>query len=122
MLVAALSQPSIGLSQKEKQVSQEHSKYLIHLLCAVYDFKIAIYRRNSTREILEGNSFVRPGKDFLQSFAAIIGSRWQCLASPLSLTSEDNVSIKRETRGAEPTKQALVILQKCMGNQTDGNL
>ena len=42
MLVDALSQPSIGLSQKEKQVSQEHSKYLIHLLCAVYDFKIAI--------------------------------------------------------------------------------
>ena len=64
------------------------------------------------KKILESNSSVRPDEDFLQSFAAIIGSRWQCLAFPLSLTSEDIVSIKRETRGAEPTKQALVMLQK----------
>ena len=70
------------------------------------------------RKILENNSSVCPDKDFLQSFAAIIGSRWQCLASPLSLTSEDIVSIKRETRGAEPTRQALVMLQKWAARET----
>ena len=64
------------------------------------------------------NSMVRPDLDFLQSFAAIIGSRWQCLASPLSLTSEDIVSIKRETRGAGPTRQALAMLQKWAASET----
>ena len=63
-------------------------------------------------KILESNSSTCPGEDFLQSFAAIIDSRWQCLASPLSLTSEDIVSIKQEPRRAEPTRQALVMLQK----------
>ncbi len=63
-------------------------------------------------KILENDSSLRPDEDFLQSFAATIGSRWQCLASPLSLTFEDIASIKRETRGAEPTRQALVMLQK----------
>ena len=66
----------------------------------------------------EDNSTVRPDSDFLQSFAAIVGSRWQCLASPLSLTSEDIVSIKRETRGAEPTRQALAMLQKWAASET----
>ncbi len=45
-----------------------------------------------------------------ESLAAIIGSRWRCFASSLSFTSEDIRSIKRETRGAEPTRQALVML------------
>ncbi len=63
-------------------------------------------------EILENDSPVRPDEEFLQSFAAIIGSRWQCLASPLSLISEDIASIKRETKGAEPTRKALIMLQK----------
>ncbi len=70
------------------------------------------------RKILENDSSVCPDKDFLQSFAAIIGSRWQCLASPLSLTSEDIVSIKRETRGVEPTRQALIVLQKWAARET----
>ncbi len=69
-------------------------------------------------KILKSNSSLRPDEDFLQSFAAIIGSRWQCLAFPLSLTSEDIVSIKRETRGAEPTRQALVMLQKWAARDT----
>ncbi len=69
-------------------------------------------------KILKSNSSLRPDEDFLQSFAAIIGSRWQCLAFPLSLTSEDIVSIKRETRGAEPTRQALVMLQKWAARET----
>ena len=70
-------------------------------------------------EILnEMNTHCRPDSNFLQSFAAIIGSRWQCLASPLSLTSEDIVSIKRETRGAEPTRQALAMLQKWAASET----
>ena len=62
------------------------------------------------KSIIESNHLSVPGNKILQSFAAIIASRWQCLASPLSLTSEDIVSIKRETRGAEPTRQALVML------------
>ncbi len=66
----------------------------------------------------ESKSTSRPDMDFLQSFAAIIGSRWQCLASPLSLTSEDIVSIKRESRGAEPTRQALIMLQKWAASNT----
>ncbi len=69
-------------------------------------------------KILESNSSLHPDEDFLQSFAAVIGSRWQCLASPLSLTSEDIVSIKRETRGAEPTRQALLMLQKWADKET----
>ena len=69
-------------------------------------------------KILEGNSSICPDEDFLQSFAALISSRWQCLASPLSLTSEDIVSIKRETRGAEPTRQALFMLQKWAAKET----
>ena len=60
----------------------------------------------------EDNSIVHPDLEFLQSFAAIIGYRWQCLATPLSLTSQDIVSIKRETRGVEPSIQALALLQK----------
>ena len=64
------------------------------------------------------NSSLRPDEDFLQSFAVVIGSRWQCLASPLSLTSEDIASIKRDTRGAEPTRQALVMLQKWATRET----
>ena len=70
------------------------------------------------KKILEKDSSLRPNEDFLQSFAAVIGSRWQCLAFPLSLTSEDIVSIKRETRGAEPTRQALVMLQKWATRET----
>ena len=68
----------------------------------------------------EHNSALHPSPDFLQSFAAIIGPQWQCLASPLSLTSEDIVSIKRETRGsgAEPTRQALAMLQKWAASET----
>ena len=66
----------------------------------------------------EDNSPMHPSSDFLQSFAAIIGSRWQCLASPLSLTSEDIVSIKRETRGAGPTRQALAMLEKWAASET----
>ncbi len=69
-------------------------------------------------KILESNSSLCPDNDFLQSFAAIIGSRWQCLASPLSLTSEDILSIRREKRGAEPTRQALVMLQKWATRET----
>ena len=68
--------------------------------------------------LCESNSTARPDSDFLHSFAAIIGSRWQCLASPLSLTSEDIVSIKRETRGAGPTRQALAMLQKWATSET----
>ncbi len=66
----------------------------------------------------ESKSISHPDMDFLQSFAAIIGSRWQCLASLLSLTSEDIVSIKKESRGAEPTRQALVMLQKWAASDT----
>ena len=62
----------------------------------------------------EVNTHSRPDSNFLQSFAAIIGSRWQCLASPLSLTSEDIVSIK----GADPTRQALAMLQKWAASET----
>ena len=70
-------------------------------------------------EILnEVNTLSHPDLNFLQSFAAIIGSRWQCLASPLSLTSEDIVSFKRDTRGVEPTRQALAMLQKWAANET----
>ena len=63
--------------------------------------------------LCENNSSLRPDEDFLQSFAAIIGSRWQCLASPLSLTSKVIESIKRET-----TRQALVMLQKWAARET----
>ncbi len=35
MLVEALSQPTIGLSQKASQISQEHSKYLT-IIIAIY--------------------------------------------------------------------------------------
>ncbi len=66
----------------------------------------------------KNNSSLLPDEDFLQLFAAIIASRWQCLASPLSLTSEDIVSIKREARGAEPIRQALVMLQKWASRET----
>ena len=37
MLVEALSQPSIGLSQKASQISQEHSKYLT-IIIAIYAY------------------------------------------------------------------------------------
>ncbi len=70
------------------------------------------------KKILEKDSSLRPGEDFLQSFAVIIGSRWQCLAFPLSLTSKDIVNIKGETRRAEPTRQALVMLQKWAARET----
>ena len=83
----------------------------MHYVCIIIDVPLQ-------KKILESNSSVRPDKEFLQSFTAIIGSQWQCLASPLSLTSEDIVSIKRETRGAEPTKQALVMLQKWAARET----
>ncbi len=66
----------------------------------------------------EENLTIRPNKDFLQSFAAIISSRWQYFASALSLTSEDIVSIKKEASGAEPTGQALVMLQKWASHET----
>ena len=66
----------------------------------------------------EVNTHSRPDSNFLQSFAAIIGSRWQCLASLLSLTSEDIVSIRRDTRGAEPTRQALAMLEKWVASET----
>ncbi len=73
------------------------------------------------RKILENNSSVCPDKDFLQSFAAIIGSRWQCLASPLSLTSEDIVSNqerdKRSRADQTSTHHAAEV-----GSQGDGNL
>ncbi len=69
-------------------------------------------------KILESNSSTCPGEDVLQSLAAIIDSRWQCLVSPLSLTSEDIVSIKRVMRGTEPTRQALVMLQKWAARET----
>ena len=69
-------------------------------------------------KILRSNSSIRPDVNFLQSFAAIIGSRWWCLAFPLSLTSEGIVSIRRETKGAEPTRQALVMLKKWAARET----
>ncbi|XP_064398082.1 uncharacterized protein LOC135344752 [Halichondria panicea] len=99
VLVEALSQSTYGWSQNSSQISQEHNVPL-------------------QKKILENDSSLRPDKEFLQSFAAIIGSRWQCLASPLSLTSEDIVSIKRETRGSEPIRQALVMLQKWATRET----
>ncbi len=69
-------------------------------------------------KILENDSSFRSDEEFLQLFAVIIGSRWQSLAFPLSLTSEDIVSIKRKTRGAEPTRQALVMLQRWAARET----
>ncbi len=68
-------------------------------------------------KILKSNSSLRPDKEFFQSFAAVIGSQWQCLAFPLSLTSEDIVSIKKETRGG-PTRRALIMLQKWAARET----
>ncbi len=69
-------------------------------------------------KFLKSNSSLRPDEEILQSFAPIIGSRWLCLAFPLSLTSEDIASIERETRGAEPTRQALVMLRKWAVRET----
>ncbi len=83
---------------------------------AVYAFSIIDVTLQE--KFLKMNSSLRPDEDILQSFAAIIGSRWQCFASPLSLTSEDIVSIKRETREAEPTRQALVMLRKWAARET----
>ncbi|XP_064398135.1 uncharacterized protein LOC135344774 [Halichondria panicea] len=99
VLVDALSQSAYGWSQNSSQISQEHNVPL-------------------QKKSLEKDSSLHPDEDFLQSFAAIIGSRWQCLAFPLSLTSKDIVSIKGETRGAEPTRQALVMLQKWAARET----
>ncbi len=45
MLVEALSQPSIGLSQKASEVSQEHSKYLNQYSCAYRFFLFAFCNR-----------------------------------------------------------------------------
>ena len=117
MLVEALSQPTIGLSQKASQISQEHSKYLT-IIIVIYSCIYFYIDVPLQEKILESNSSVCPGEDVLQSLAAIIDSRWQCLASPLSLTSEDIVSIKAEIRGAEPTRQALVMLQKWAARET----
>ena len=47
-----------------------------------------------------------------ESLAAIIGSRWRCFASSLFFTSEA-LGASRETRGAEPTRQALVMHFPC---------
>ncbi|XP_064398139.1 uncharacterized protein LOC135344779 [Halichondria panicea] len=99
VLVDALSQSAYEWSQNSSQISQKHNVPL-------------------QKKILEKDSSLRPNEDFLQSFADVIGSRWQCLAFPLSLTSEDIVSIKRETRGAEPTRQALIVLQKWAARET----
>ena len=73
-----------------------------------------LYKRKSSAKSIHPSVLTR----IFQSFAVIIGSRWQCLAFPLSLTSKDIVSIKRETRGAEPTRQALVMLQKWAARET----
>ncbi len=51
-----------------------------------------------------------------ESLAAIIGSRWRSFASSLSFTSEDIRSIKRETRGAEPTS---VVQNFCNSSKID---
>ena len=64
------------------------------------------------------NSLVHPDHDFLESFATIVGPRWQCLASLLSLTSQDIESIKRDTHGAGPPKQAFLMLEKWTASET----
>ncbi len=57
-----------------------------------------------------------PNEDFLESFAAIIaGSRWQCLASPLSLTSEGIGHRQRSRADQTSTCHAKV------DSQGDGN-
>ncbi len=58
-----------------------------------------LYRRESSKAIHPSVS----DQEFLQLFAA---------------TSEDIVSIKRGTRGAELTRQALVMLQKWATRET----
>lgn len=119
-MVEALREPSIALYRSADEISTQHSMFY----SLIIDFYIHLYSTIHADLPLqcnildEENSTIRPNKDFLKSFADIISSRWQCFASPLSLTSEDIVSIKRETRGAEPTRQALVMLQKWAAHET----
>ena len=64
------------------------------------------------------NSLAHPDTEFLESFSTIVGPRWQCLASLLSLTSQDIESIKRDTHGAGPSKKAFCMLQKWAASET----
>ena len=54
----------------------------------------------------------KPGNDFLQSFAVVIGNRWPSLASLLSLSPSDIEQIKREKERVFQAKQALHMLRE----------
>ena len=59
------------------------------------------------QKLLEGGDQM-PDNAFLRSFARVIGDRWHCLASLLSITAGEIEEIMRE----EKDKQALCMLRK----------
>ena len=64
----------------------------------------------------------RPDEDFIHSFAAIIGSRWQCLAFPLSLTSEDNCEHQERDKRSRADQKSTRHAAEVGSSQGDGNL
>jgi len=70
------------------------------------------------------NHTLKPGREFLESFAGVVGSNWPSLATSLSLSGSEIEEVKKRGEGQAPQDHALHMLKIWVskGDATYGQL